>query len=126
MDRKQNGKLSFVDIILIKVHQAGQGTIGGFQNQAIGPTKGGHNLKLTATVDDAGHLVAFLLFPDRFAWTTEAKPLLPFLAKNIVVVGGKSFDSDELRVLIKHNSGLACIPPRSNRTRYRWWVGSST
>jgi hypothetical protein len=36
-------------------------------------------------------------------------------------VGDKGFDSDELRALIENNGGVACIPPRSNRTSYRWF-----
>ena len=46
--------------------------------------------------------------------------LLPLLAKTMVFVGDKGFDSDELRQLIEGNGGLACIPPRSNRTSHRW------
>jgi transposase len=38
----------------------------------------------------------------------------------MVFVGDKGFDSDELRQLIEDNGGLACIPPRSNRTSHRW------
>ncbi len=61
--RKPKGQLRFVDSTFIKVHQAGQGAIGGSKNQAIGLTKGGHNSKLTAAVDERGHVVAFLFFP---------------------------------------------------------------
>ena len=35
--------------------------IGGSENQAIGLTKGGHNSKLTAAVDERGHVVPLLL-----------------------------------------------------------------
>ena len=118
--RKPKGQLRFVDSTFIKVHQAGQGAIGGSKNQAIGLTKGGHNSKLTAAVDERGHVVALLLFPGQCAETTAAKQLLPLLAKTMVFVGDKGFDSDELRQLIEDNGGLACIPPRSNRTSHRW------
>jgi transposase len=64
---KPKGQLRFVDSTFIKVHQAGQGTIGESKNQAIGLTKGGHNSKLTAAVDDRGHVVARLLFPSQCA-----------------------------------------------------------
>ncbi len=118
--RKLKGHLRFVDSTFIKVHQAGQGAIGGSKNQAIGLTKGGHNSKLTAAVDERGHVVALLLFPGQCAETTAAKQLLPLLAKIMVFVRDKGFDSDELRQLIEVNGGLACIPPRSNRTSHRW------
>jgi len=118
--RKPKGTLRFVDSTFIKVHQAGQGAIGGSQNQAIGLTKGGHNSKLTAAVDEQGHVVGLLLFPGQCAETTAAKKILPLLAKTMVFVGDKGFDSDELRALIENNGGVACIPPRSNRTSYRW------
>jgi transposase len=42
------------------------------------------------------------------------------LAKIIVLVHDKGFDSDEIRQHIEDNGGLACIPPRSNRTSHRW------
>lgn len=118
--RKPKGQLRFVDSTFIKVHQAGHGAPGGSKNQAIGLTKGGHNSKLTAAVDEAGQVVALLLFPGQCPETTAAKHLLPLLAKTMVFVGDKGFDSDELRQLIEDNGGLACIPPRSNRTSYRW------
>jgi transposase len=38
----------------------------------------------------------------------------------MVFVVDKGFAYDELRQLIEDNGGLACIPPRSNRTRHRW------
>jgi transposase len=117
---RPKGNLRFVDSTFIKVHQAGHGALGGSKNQAIGLTKGGHNSKLTAAVDEEGHVVALLLFPGQCAETTAAKELLPLLAKTMVFVGDKGFDSDELRALIEDNGGLACIPPRSNRTSYRW------
>jgi transposase len=118
--RKLKGQLRFVDSTFIKVHQAGQGAIGGSKNQAIGHTKDGHNSKLTGAVDERGHVVAFLLFPGQCTETTAAKQLLPLLAKTIVFVGDRGFDSDELRRLIEDNDGLACIPPRSDRTSHRW------
>ncbi len=118
--RKPKGQLRFVDSTFIKVHQAGQGAIGGSKNQAIGLTKGGHNTKLTAAVDERGHVVTPLLFPGQCAETTAAKQLLPLLAKTMVSVGHKGLDSDELRQLIEDNGGLACIPPRSKRTSHRW------
>jgi transposase len=89
-------------------------------NQAIGLTKGGHNSKLTAAIDERGHVVALLFFPGQCAETTAAKQLVPLLAKTMVFVGDKGFDSDELRQLIENNGGLACIPPRSTRTSHRW------
>ncbi len=64
--------------------------------------------------------MALLLFPGQCAETMAAKHMLPLLAKTMVFVGDKGFDSDELRQLIEDNGGLACIPPRSNRTSYRW------
>ena len=67
--RKPKGQLRFVDSTFIKVHQAGQGAIGGSKDQAIGLTKGGHNSKLTAAVDERGHVVALLLFPGQCAET---------------------------------------------------------
>jgi transposase len=118
--RKPKGQLRFVDSTFIEVHQAGQGAIGGSKNQAIGLTKGGHNSKLTAAVDERGHVVALLLFPGLCAETTAAKQLLPLLAKTMVFVGDRGFDSDEVRQLVEDNGGLACIPPRSNRTSHRW------
>jgi transposase len=118
--RKPKGQLCFVDSTFIKVHQAGQGAIGGSKNQAIGLTKGGQNSKLTATVDEHGNVVALLLFPGQCAETSAANQLLPLLAKTMVFVGDKGFNSDELRQLIEDNGGLACIPPRSYRTTHRW------
>jgi transposase len=118
--RTPKGKLRFVDGTFIKVHQAGNGAIGGSKKQAIGLTKGGHNPKLTAAVDERGHVVALLLFPGQCAETTAAKQLLPLLAKTMVFLGDKSFDSDELGQLIENNGGLARIPPGSNRTSHRW------
>jgi hypothetical protein len=97
LSRKPRGQLRFVDSTFIKVHQAGQGAIGGSKNQAIGLTKGGHNSKLIAAVDERGHVVALRLFPDQCAETTAAKQLLPPLAKTMVFVGAKGFDSDKLR-----------------------------
>jgi transposase len=117
--QKQKEQLRFVDSTFIKVHQAGQGASGGSKNQAIGLTKGGHNSKLTAAVDERRHAVALLLFPGQCAETIAAKRLLPLLAKTMVFVRDKGFNSDELRQLIEDNGGLACIPPRSNRTSHR-------
>jgi hypothetical protein len=118
--RKPKGQLRFVDSTFIKVHQAGQGAIGGSKHQAIGLTKGGHNSKLTAAVDERGHVVTLLLFPGQCAETTAAKQLLPLLVKTMVFVGDNGFDTDELRQLSENNGGLACIPPRSNRAIHRW------
>ncbi len=119
--RNPKGQLRFVDCIFIKVHQSGQGAIGGSKNQAIGLTKGRQNSKLTAAVDERGDVVALLLFPGQCAETTAAKQLLPLLAKTIVFVGDKGFDSDELRQRIENKGGLASIQPRSNQTSHRWW-----
>jgi transposase len=118
--RRATGRLRFVDSTFIKVHQAGHGARGGSKHQAIGLTKGGVNSKLTAAVDERGKVVALLLFPGQCAETIAAKALLPLLAKTMIFVGDKGFDSDELRDLIEDRGGLACIPPRSNRTSYRW------
>jgi transposase len=82
--------------------------------------KGGHNSKLTAAVDEHGHVEFLLLFPGECAEKTAEKLLLPLLAKTMIFVRDKGFDSDELRQLIEDNGGLACIPPRSNRTSHRW------
>jgi transposase len=38
----------------------------------------------------------------------------------MVFVENKGFDSDELLDPVESNDGLACIPPHSNRTSYRW------
>jgi len=118
--RKPKGQLRFVDSTFIKVHPTGHGAIGRSKNQAIGLTKGGHNSKLTAAVDEQGHVVSLLLFPGQCPETTAAKQLRPLLAITMVFVGDQGFDSDELRDLIKDKGGLACIPPRSNRTSGRW------
>jgi transposase len=117
--RKPKGELRIVDSTFIKDHRAGQGAIGVCKNQAIGLTKGGHNSKLTAAVDERGHVLALFVFTGQRAETTAAKQRLPLLAKTIVFVGHKGFDSDGLRQLIEDNGGLACIPPRSNRTSHR-------
>ena len=66
---------------------SGQGAIGGSKNQAIGLTKGGHNSKLTAAVDERVHVVALLLFRGQCAEPTSAKQQLPLLAKTMVFVG---------------------------------------
>jgi transposase len=65
-------------------------------------------------------VVALLLFLGQCAEKTPAKQLLPLLGKTMVFVGDKGFDSDELQDLIETNGGLACIPPRSNRTSHSW------
>ncbi len=75
--RKPKGQLRFVDSTFIKVHQAGQGAIRGSKNQGIGLTKGVHNSKLTAAVDERALFVALLLFPVQRAETTIDKQLLP-------------------------------------------------
>jgi len=62
---------------------------------------------------------SLLLLPGQCAETTEAKKLLPLPAKTMVFVGDKGFDSYELQHLIEDNGGLACLPPRSNRTSHR-------
>jgi transposase len=118
--RKPNGQLHLVDSTLIKVHQAGQGTIGGSKHRAIGLTKGGHNSKLTTALNERGHVAALLFFPGQCAETTAAKKLLPPLAKIMVFVDDKGVDSDEPRHLIEDNDGLTCIPPRIKRTSHRW------
>jgi transposase len=64
--------------------------------------------------------LALLLFPGQCAETTAAKQLLSVLAKIIVLIHDKGFDTDEIRQHIEDNGGLACIPPRSNRTSHRW------
>ncbi len=112
--RNPKGQLRFVDCIFIKVHQSGQGAIGGSKNQAIGLTKGGHNSKLNAAVDERGHVVTLLLIFGQCAEATTEKQLLPLVAKTMVFVGDKGFHSDELRHLIEDDGGLSCIPPRSN------------
>jgi transposase len=95
-------------------------SIGGSKTPAIGLTKGGHNSKLTAAVDERGHFVALLFFPGQCAETTAAKQGLPLQTKIMDLGGDKCFDSDELRHLIEDNGGLACLPPRSNSTNHRW------
>jgi transposase len=120
--RKPKGQLRFIDSTFIKVHQVGTGAIERFKNQAIGLTKGGHNSNLTAAVDERGHVVALPPFPGQSAETTAAEQLLSLLDKTMGFLGNKSFDSDQLRQLIEDNVGMACIPPRSNRTSQRWCV----
>jgi hypothetical protein len=90
--RKPKGQLRFVDTTFIKVHQAGQGAIGGSKNQAIELTKGGHKSKLTAAVDERGHVVALFLFSGQCTETTAAKQLLPHSAETMVFVGDNGFD----------------------------------
>jgi hypothetical protein len=97
--RKPKGQLRFVDSTFIKVHQAGQGSIGGSKNQGIGLTKSAHNSKLTAAVDERGHVVDLLLFPGQCTETTAAKQLLPLLAKIMVSSGTRGstpMNSDSL------------------------------
>jgi hypothetical protein len=60
------------------------------------------------------------LFTGQCAETTVAKRLPPPLGQTKVFVGDKGCDSDALRELIESHGGWAGIPPRSNRTNYRW------
>ena len=118
--RKPRGRLRFVDSTYIKLHQHAHGARGGTEYQSVGKTKGGWNTKLAAAVDERGRVVALLIFSGQCSEGAAAKELLPKLAKTLIFVGDKGFDSDEVRSLIEENGSIACIPPRSNRTSYRW------
>ena len=72
LSRKPKGQLRFVDSAFIKVHQAGQGAIGGSKNQAIGLTINGLSTKLAASVERRGYAVALLL-----SRGSALKPQLP-------------------------------------------------
>ena len=61
--RRPKSRHCLVDNTFTKVQQAEQRARGESKNQTIGFTKGGHNSKLTAAVDEGGRVVALLLFP---------------------------------------------------------------
>ena len=112
--RHKRGKIRFVDSTYIKVHKDGQGAIGGSLNQCIGKTKGGLNSKLTAAVDEDGHIVAIMLFAGQTSEKHAGMTMAQWLGK-CLFVGDKGFDDDELRILVHQLGGLSCIPPRGNR-----------
>lgn len=114
LTRKSRGRYRFIDSTFMKVHQHGQGAVGGSQPQQIGLTKGGHNTKCFAVVNGQGKAVLLMLFPGQTAETTAAEAALASLKKKIVV-GDKGFDSDAFRIAIHELGGLSCIPPRANR-----------
>ena len=112
--RRRKGKIRFVDSTYIKVHKDGQGARGGSHCQCIGTTKGGLNSKLTAAVDEQGHVVALMLFPGQTSEKKAGLTMAQTLGK-CLFVGDKGFDYDDIRILVHKLGGLSCIPPRCNR-----------
>jgi hypothetical protein len=60
--RNAQGKLRFLDASHVKVHQDASNPAGGQQNQAIGRTKGGFNIKISAWVQHPS-IVVMRRFP---------------------------------------------------------------
>jgi transposase len=119
LSRNAVGRVRFVDGSHVKLHQFGCNPAGGQSAQAIGRTKGGLNTKLCALVEGQGRLMAAVLAPGQTYEVEAAAPMLSSL-KNILLVGDKGFDSDDLRQQLLAQGCLAAIPPRSGRLSPAW------
>jgi transposase len=119
LSRNAVGRVRFVDSSHVKLHQFGCNPAGGQSAQAIGRTKGGLNTKLCALVEGQGRMMAAVLAPGQTYEVEAAAPMLNSL-KNILPVGDKGFDSDDLRQQLLAQGCLASIPPRSGRLSPAW------
>jgi len=120
LSRHAVGRVRFVDGSHIKLHQFGTNPAGGQNAQAIGRTKGGLNTKLCVLVEGRGRMMAAVLAPGQTYEVEAAAPLLDTL-KNVLLVGDKGFDVDDLRQQLLAQGCLASIPPRSSRRSPAWY-----
>ena len=120
LSRHAIGRVRFVDGSHIKLHQFGTNPAGGQSAHAIGRTKGGLNTKLCALVEGRGRLMAAALAPGQTYEVEAAAPLL-YTLKNVLLVGDRGFDADDLRQQLLAQGCLASIPPRSGRRSPAWY-----
>ena len=95
-----------IDSTHMKVRRcAGGGKGGGALNQAIGVSRGRRNNKLHTITDDQGRPLRFLLTGANVADCEAAEPLLCSPAPGALVLAGKAYESDAVRLLIESQEG---------------------
>jgi transposase len=109
-----SGMLRGIDATFIKVHQHGSNPVGGPAAQAIGRTKGGLNTKLHAVVDGKGRAIAMVLTAGQ-VHELKAAPVLLARLRDVIVLGDKAYDSDQLYALLTKQRCRVCISSKSNR-----------
>jgi transposase len=120
LSRYALGCVRFVDGSHLKLHQFGTNPAGGQSSQAIGRTKGGLNTKRYVLVEGRRRLMAAVLAPGQMDEVEAAAPILDTL-KNVLRVGDKGFDVNDLRQQLLAQGCLASIPPRSSRRSPAWY-----
>lgn len=90
----------------------------GFQDQAIGRSRGGRTTKIHAIVDEEGRPRAFLLTGGNVADIKGAEPLLASVEASKHIIADKGYDADHLRSFLDGRSTTAVIPNKSNRKRH--------
>jgi transposase len=108
------GVLRAVDATFLKVHQHGANPVGGQEAHAIGRTKGGLNTKLHAVVDGRGRVITFMLTAGQ-VHELKVAPTLLATFKDVIIIGDKAYDSDQLHELLSKQGCRVCISSKANR-----------
>jgi transposase len=106
----------FVDSTHVKVHADGSNPAGGQASQAMGRTKGGLNTKIHALVNARSQAVVIALSGGNQTDIPLAEELTECLPEDSTLIGGKAYDSSNLRQRAATKGINTCIPGRSNRT----------
>ncbi|MCY4522093.1 MAG: hypothetical protein OXC13_15115 [Caldilineaceae bacterium] len=85
--------------------------------EALGRNRGGLDIKIIALTYKVGRFVKLCLKPGHAAECPESASLLDEvpLTETKKLLGGKTYDSDDIRRLLASCGTIATIPPRSNR-----------
>ena len=89
----------------------------GAETQAIGVTKGGHNSKVHAIVDEECRPWAFVLTPGNTADCVVAETCVSLIPGITQLVADKGYDTDAFRAFLKERGIKTVIPSKSNRTK---------
>jgi transposase len=116
------GVLVHLDATHVKVHQDGTNPRGGLASQAIGPTRGGLNTKVTALVDSKGRALQLVVDSGNQADIRCADRIK--IPSGHRLVAHKGYDSTALRDRICDAGSCPCIPNLKNRKKpARWYRG---
>lgn len=99
--RQAEGKLRFLDVSHVKVHQDGSNPAGGQQNQAMERTKGGLNTKISAWVDGRGQAVSLSLAPEQHADVSVVQAAARPKLRGTITVADKGCASDGFRAQLR-------------------------
>jgi transposase len=107
-----------IDSTRVRAHVSAAGGKGGFDQRALGRSRGGFTSKIHCLSDARGRPIAFDLTPGEAADCKSYDTLIE-LPERVpgALVADKAYDSDPIRDDLKQRGIRAVIPPKSNRTK---------